>query len=161
MTINGAITQLVMMTENSMMPNIFRPALNKVIETISELEPQPQLSNNSLKLDNENGDLISREEILKLPQRKGYAVNGWETYIRVSDISTDPIDDATKVLSEGQEIEAKFVGLERKPRQIALSIKAKDEAEEKQVIENAKARNKEISEGNNTMMEAFKAAKGE
>ena len=41
MTINGAITQLVMMTENSMMPNIFRPALNKVIETISELEPEP------------------------------------------------------------------------------------------------------------------------
>ena len=90
MTINGAITQLVMMTENSMMPNIFRPALNKVIETISELEPQPQLSNNSLKLDNENGDLISREEILKLPQRKGYAVNGWETYIRVSDIKELP-----------------------------------------------------------------------
>lgn len=29
-------------------------------------------------------DLISREEVLKLPQRKGYAVNGWETYIRVS-----------------------------------------------------------------------------
>ena len=90
MTINGAITQLVMMTENSMMPNVFRPALNKVIETISELEPQPQLSNNSLKLDNENGDLISREEILKLPQRKGYAVNGWETYIRVSDIKELP-----------------------------------------------------------------------
>ena len=41
MTINGEITQLVMMTENSMMPNIFRPALNKVIETISELEPEP------------------------------------------------------------------------------------------------------------------------
>ena len=41
MTINGAITQLVMMTETSMMPNIFRPALNKVIETISELEPEP------------------------------------------------------------------------------------------------------------------------
>ena len=41
MTINGAITQLVMMAENSMMPNIFRPALDKVIETISELEPQP------------------------------------------------------------------------------------------------------------------------
>ena len=79
-----------MMTENSMMPNVFRPALNKVIETISELEPQPQLSNNSLKLDNENGDLISREEILKLPQRKGYAVNGWETYIRVSDIKELP-----------------------------------------------------------------------
>ena len=41
MTINGAITQLVMMAENSMMPNIFRPALDKVIETISELEQEP------------------------------------------------------------------------------------------------------------------------
>ena len=35
-------------------------------------------------------DLISREEVLKLPQRKGYAVNGWETYIRVSDIKELP-----------------------------------------------------------------------
>ena len=30
-----------MMAENSMMPNIFRPALDKVIETISELEQEP------------------------------------------------------------------------------------------------------------------------
>lgn len=35
-------------------------------------------------------DLISREEVLKLPQRKGYAVNGWETNIRVSDIKEWP-----------------------------------------------------------------------
>jgi small subunit ribosomal protein S1 len=84
-----------------------------------------------------------------------------EGYIRASDISSDPVDDATKVLSEGQEIEAKFMGVDRKSNQVSLSIKAKDEAEEKQVIENAKAKNKEISEGNNTMMEAFKAAKGE
>lgn len=35
-------------------------------------------------------DLISREEILKLPQRKGYAINGWETYVRVSDIKELP-----------------------------------------------------------------------
>lgn len=35
-------------------------------------------------------DLISREKILKLPQRKGYAVNGWETYVRVSDIKELP-----------------------------------------------------------------------
>lgn len=42
MTINGAIIQLVMMAEDSMMPNIFRPALDKVIETISELDPKPR-----------------------------------------------------------------------------------------------------------------------
>lgn len=60
-----------------------------LLETVSDDLPS-ELSNNSPKLDNENGDLISRKELLKLPQRKGYAVNGWETYIRVSDIKELP-----------------------------------------------------------------------
>ena len=45
MTINGAIMQLVEMRENSMMPMVFKPYFDKVIETISECEephPQPQ-----------------------------------------------------------------------------------------------------------------------
>jgi hypothetical protein len=40
MTLNGAIMQLVEMHENSMMPVVFKPYLEKVIETISEcVEP--------------------------------------------------------------------------------------------------------------------------
>ena len=35
-------------------------------------------------------DLIRRQELLKLPRRKGYAVNGWEEYIRVDDIKDLP-----------------------------------------------------------------------
>ena len=35
-------------------------------------------------------DLISREEVLKLPQGKGYAINGYESYIRVYDIKHLP-----------------------------------------------------------------------
>ena len=41
MTLNGAITELVLLSEHPMMPVIFRPAIQKVIETISELEAQP------------------------------------------------------------------------------------------------------------------------
>lgn len=40
MTLNAAIMQLVEMRENSMMPDLFKPYLDKVIETISEcVEP--------------------------------------------------------------------------------------------------------------------------
>ena len=38
MTLNGAIMQLVEMRENSMMPEVFKPYLDKVIETVSECE---------------------------------------------------------------------------------------------------------------------------
>lgn len=40
MTLNGAIMQLVEMRENRMMPDLFKPYFDKVIETISEcVEP--------------------------------------------------------------------------------------------------------------------------
>jgi len=42
MTFNGAIMQLVEMRENSMMPVAFKPYFDKVIETLSEVEPAPQ-----------------------------------------------------------------------------------------------------------------------
>ena len=38
MTLNGAIMQLVEMRENSMMPEVFKPYFDKVIETVSECE---------------------------------------------------------------------------------------------------------------------------
>jgi len=45
MTLNGAITELVMMRENPMMPALFKSSLDKVIETVSECEePSPNSS---------------------------------------------------------------------------------------------------------------------
>ena len=38
MTLNGAIMQLIEMRENSMMPEVFKPYFDKVIETVSECE---------------------------------------------------------------------------------------------------------------------------
>ena len=59
---------------------------------------------------------------------------GIEGYIRVSEISRDRIEDARTVLKEGEAIEAKFMGVDRKNRTITLSMKAKDYAEEQAAI---------------------------
>ncbi len=83
-----------------------------------------------------------------------------EGYLRVSEASRDRVEDATLVLNIGDDVEAKFTGVDRKNRVVSLSVRAKDEADEKDAI--ATVNNKQ-EEGNfsNAMAEAFKAAKGE
>jgi small subunit ribosomal protein S1 len=56
-------------------------------------------------------------------------VEGVEGYVRASDIKEERVEDATRELSVGDEIEAKFVSLDRKNRTLSLSIRAKDDAE--------------------------------
>lgn len=68
-------------------------------------------------------------------------------YIRVSEISRDRTDDARNALKEGDEIEAKFVGVDRKKRSISLSIKAKDTDEEVSAIEDYSAASQNTSGG--------------
>ncbi|MGL4747178.1 MAG: S1 RNA-binding domain-containing protein, partial [Shewanella sp.] len=80
-----------------------------------------------------------------------------EGYIRVADISRERIEDASTVYSVGDAIEAKFMGVDRKNRSISLSIKAKDEAEEKEVM--ATLNKQEDAVISNAMAEAFKAAR--
>ena len=85
---------------------------------------------------------------------------GVEGYLRASEASRDRIEDATLVLNVGDEVEAKFTGVDRKNRVVSLSVRAKDEADEKDAI--ATVNNKqEESNFSNAMAEAFKAAKGE
>lgn len=55
-------------------------------------------------------------------------------YLRASDISAERVDDASKHFAVGDEVEAKFVGVDKKTRNISLSIKAKDHAEEQAAI---------------------------
>lgn len=56
---------------------------------------------------------------------------GVEGYLRASEISQDRVEDARTHLSVGDEVEAKFTGVDKKNRTINLSIKAKDNADEK------------------------------
>ena len=61
--------------------------------------------------------------------------------IRASEISRDQVDDARKVLKEGDEIEAIIVGVDRKRRVINLSIKAKESVDEAAVLQEYSADN--------------------
>ncbi|EAU1697326.1 30S ribosomal protein S1 [Salmonella enterica] len=86
--------------------------------------------------------------------------DGVEGYLRASEASRDRVEDATLVLSFGDDVEAKFTGVDRKNRAISLSVRAKDEADEKDAIATVN-KQEDANFSNNAMAEAFKAAKGE
>ncbi|WMC09255.1 30S ribosomal protein S1 [Oceanimonas pelagia] len=110
--------------------------------------------------DNKKGAIV--KGTITAVDAKGAVVEleeGVEGYIRVADISRDRIEDASTVLSAGEEVEARFMGIDRKNRTVSLSIRAKDEAEEKAAIDTLNQQQDEV--GLSAMAEAFKAAKGE
>lgn len=85
-----------------------------------------------------------------------------DAYLKAQDISRQRIEDATTELSVGDKVEAKIMNIDRKTRSISLSIKAKDEADEKEAIVAVNTANKrEATVGNSAMAEAFKTAKSE
>lgn len=53
-----------------------------------------------------------------------------EGILRASELAKDRIEDARTLLNEGDEVEAKITGMDRKTRSVFLSIKAKDAAAE-------------------------------
>ncbi|MEJ2213676.1 MAG: 30S ribosomal protein S1 [Gammaproteobacteria bacterium] len=84
---------------------------------------------------NEKGSFVTGT--VKEVDAKGAVIelaDGVEGYLRASELSRDRVEDARSILKEGDEVEAKFTGVDRKNRTISLSIKAKDADEEKQVI---------------------------
>jgi len=80
--------------------------------------------------------------VIKEVDAKGAVVelaDSVEGYLRASEISRDRIEDARSMLSVGDEIEAKFIGVDRKNRTINISIKAKDSDDEAEAIQQYKA----------------------
>ena len=61
--------------------------------------------------------------------------NGIEGQLRASELGRDRVDDARAVLKIGDEVEAKFIGVDRKTRTISLSIKAKEVYEEAEAVQ--------------------------
>ncbi|MDR3323992.1 MAG: 30S ribosomal protein S1 [Zoogloeaceae bacterium] len=58
-----------------------------------------------------------------------------EGYLRVSDYSRERTEDLSQVLKVGDEVEAMITNVDRKTRSINLSIKAKDQAEQAEVLQ--------------------------
>ncbi|MAA71674.1 MAG: 30S ribosomal protein S1 [Bermanella sp.] len=61
-------------------------------------------------------------------------MEGVEATLKASEISKDRVEDARNVLKEGDEVEAKIIMVDRKNRSISISVKSKDEVEEKEAI---------------------------
>ena len=74
------------------------------------------------------GSIVSG--VVKEVDAKGALIaleDGVEGYLRANDIAKERIEDATLHLKVGDKVEAKFTGMDRKGRQMQLSIRAKDE----------------------------------
>jgi len=70
--------------------------------------------------------------VVKSVEAKGAVVTlsvDVEGYLRASEISAGRVEDATTVLTVGQELEAMIINIDRKTRSIQLSIKARDTAQ--------------------------------
>ncbi|MCG5509312.1 30S ribosomal protein S1 [Ectothiorhodospira lacustris] len=61
--------------------------------------------------------------------------DGVDGILRASELSRDRVEDARSVLTVGETVEAKFVGVDRKNRTVTLSIKAKESDEEAEVMQ--------------------------
>ncbi len=73
------------------------------------------------------------EGVVREVDAKGVVVelaDGVEGHIRASELGRERVEDARKFLKEGDRVEAKFLGVDRKKRAISLSVKAKESDEE-------------------------------
>jgi small subunit ribosomal protein S1 len=73
--------------------------------------------------------------------------DGVEGYIQARDIARERVDDATTRLKVGDQVEAKIIGNDRKSRQMQLSIKAKDYAEESEAVADYNRQSQEAASG--------------
>ncbi len=79
----------------------------------------------------EKGDLVTG--VVKEVDAKGALItlaDSVEGYLRASEISRDRVEDARTQLNVGDQVEAKFMGVDKKMKAITLSIKAKDQEDE-------------------------------
>ncbi|CAG2140395.1 30S ribosomal protein S1 [Cupriavidus yeoncheonensis] len=89
---------------------------------------------------NDKGSLVTGT--IKAVDPKGAVVqlaDDVEGYLRASEISADRVEDARNVLKEGEQITALVVNVDRKSRNINLSIKAKDNVEQQEAMQKFQA----------------------
>ncbi len=105
---------------------------NRISLGIKQLSSDPF---NEYLVANDRGAIVTGK--VKEVDAKGAVIelaDDVEGYLRASEIQRDRVEDATKHLNVGDDVEAKIISVDRKSRGISLSVKAKDEAEERQAI---------------------------
>ena len=79
-----------------------------------------------------------------------------EGYLRASEISRDKVEDVRNHLKEGDEVEAVILSIDRKTRNISLSIKAKDAKEQDEALR-AVSSNSNVNAGTTSLGDLLKA----
>ncbi len=81
-------------------------------------------------------------------------------YLRVSELARERVEDAREVLKIGDELDAKFIGVDRKKRIISLSLRAKESDEEAAAIKNYSRRDGSSTSAGTTFGDIFKEQMG-
>ncbi|WP_299189079.1 30S ribosomal protein S1 [uncultured Psychrobacter sp.] len=118
---------------------------NRISLGVKQLSSDPF---NEYLVSNDRGAIVNGK--VKEVDAKGATIelaDEVEAYLRASEIQRDRVEDATKHLSVGDDVEAKIISVDRKTRNINLSIKAKDEAEERQAIKDLGSTNTTAAPG--------------
>ncbi len=109
------------------------PERERISLGIKQLEKDP-FSN--FVADHVKGSFV--KGVVKEVDAKGAVIHleeSVEGQLRASELSRERVEDARTLLKVGDEVEAKFMGVDRKNRTIILSIKAKDNEEEAEVMQ--------------------------
>uniref|UniRef100_UPI003C7A1C4A 30S ribosomal protein S1 n=1 Tax=Pseudomonas veronii TaxID=76761 RepID=UPI003C7A1C4A len=133
------------------------PERERISLGIKQLESDPF---SEYVQENDKGAIV--KGIVKEVDAKGAIItlaDDIEATLKASEISRDRVEDARNVLKEGEEVEAKIISVDRKSRVIQLSIKSKDDAEEKEAIQSLrdKPATSEPSAGPTTLGDLLRA----
>jgi small subunit ribosomal protein S1 len=99
---------------------------------IKQLDSDPFTTFTSI---NDKGSVVTGK--VKTVDAKGAEIDLGEDilgYLRASEISRDRVEDARNVLKEGDEVTAVVVNIDRKTRNIQLSVKAKDQVDQNEAM---------------------------
>ena len=105
---------------------------------------------------NDKGSMVTGK--VKLLDAKGAVIilaDDVEGYLRASEVSNDRVEDIRNILKEGDDVEAVITTVDRKNRNINLSIKAKDAQENSAALRSLTANN--ASAGTTSLGDLLKA----
>ena len=112
------------------------PDRERISLGIKQLEKDPF---SSFLADNPKGSIVNG--VVTEVDARGAVIDlgdGILGQLRASELSRDRVEDARAVLKVGSEVEAKFIGMDRKSRVLSLSIKAKEAHDEAEAMQTYK-----------------------
>ncbi len=106
---------------------------------------------------------IVNGKVIEVEQRvvRVELAEGVEGYIRAADIKRERVEDARTEMNVGDDVEARFISVDRKSRVLGLSIKAKEQYEEDQAVREFGRQDGDTAAGATTMGDLLKQIRGD